>query len=142
MVDAEPSTGKTPNKGDKKEDDKEPIEYNPRYSGYSAIILTSLVNFSSVASVPGELRAEEWYMAIAFGALTFTVASLILIQDRTQSFVKVFHYMKAKDGKFEGTVLLFMTLWWVIGVAYITAPAGIAYVSSNIYFSSWLSFFR
>jgi hypothetical protein len=137
------STGKTPNKaGGDQEDEKEPIEYNPRNGGYCAILLTSLVNFSSVAGVPGELLEQRWYMAIAFGALTFTLVSLILIQDLSQTLVKTFHYTKAKDGKVEGLVLLLLTLWWMVGVAYITAPGGIAYTSSNIYFSAWLTFFR
>lgn len=130
--------------GNKGSDDAntEPIEYNPRHGGYTAIIFSSIVNFGSVAGVPGELRAYEWYMAIAFGAVTFALAALILIQDRSQKMLKYFHYTKAKDGMVEGVALVCMTVWWLGGVAYITTPGGIAYVASNIYYSAWLSLFR
>ena len=133
--------GDTNNKGGEN-DNKEHIEYNPRHGGYTAIAFSSFVNFSSISGVPDELKAYEWYMAIAFGAVTFTIAALILIQDRSQRLLTYFHYTKAKEGKVEGLALVLMTVWWLAGVGYITIPGGIAYVASNIYYSAWLSLFR
>ena len=78
---------------------------------------------------------------MAFGLLTFTVAVLVLMQDRSQRCLEPFHFTKAKDGYVEGGTLLFCVLWWIVGTSYITRAGGIAYVATNIYFSSWLSLF-
>jgi hypothetical protein len=72
-----------------KEDPITTIDYNPRWMGYCYIILSSLVNFCSVANVPGETRATFWYLSIAFGVLSFVMASLILIQDWSQPYQRL-----------------------------------------------------
>jgi heme/copper-type cytochrome/quinol oxidase subunit 3 len=38
-------------------------------------------------------------------------------------------------------VLLFLVVFWLVGVPYNTSPGGIAYVASNIYYSSWFTLF-
>jgi hypothetical protein len=53
----------------------------------------------------------------------------------------LFDYSKARDGYVEGYTLLFLVIWWLAGVGYITRPGGIAYVASNIYYSSWFALF-
>jgi hypothetical protein len=126
---------------DANDSDKEPIEYNPRWKGYVLVALTSLLNFSSTSSVPSQERREYWIMSVAFGVTTFVLSFLILVQDRSQKFITQFHYSKSRDGYLEGYVLLFFVIWWFFGVAYITKPAGVAYVASNIYFSSWVTLF-
>lgn len=118
------------------------IEYNPRWMGYCYIILSSLVNFCSVSNVPGETRATFWYLSIAFGVLSFVMASLILIQDWSQPYQDILpNVSKLRDGYVEGFVLIVLVIWWIIGVAYITRPGGIAFVANNIWYSAWLSLF-
>lgn len=124
------------------QEEKEPIDYNPRLLGYAYILLASLVNFSSVSNVPGEQREAFWYLSIAFGVLTFCISSLIIIQDWAQPWIKLFTpIQEVREGYAEGCLLLFMVVWWIVGVAYITRPGGIAYVASNIWYSAWLSLF-
>eukprot|EP00533_Pseudo-nitzschia_delicatissima_P013521 CAMPEP_0197266442 /NCGR_PEP_ID=MMETSP1432-20130617/3007_1 /TAXON_ID=44447 /ORGANISM="Pseudo-nitzschia delicatissima, Strain UNC1205" /LENGTH=290 /DNA_ID=CAMNT_0042731313 /DNA_START=153 /DNA_END=1025 /DNA_ORIENTATION=+ len=52
-----------------------------------------------------------------------------------------FDYTKSKNGFVEGSTLLFCVVWWIVGVAYITRPGGIAFTVSNIYYSAWLTVF-
>jgi hypothetical protein len=139
--------------GETSEDDiKEPIEYNPRWMGYTLIACCSLLNYVCISTIPSERTRDELFVNMntkrndrlgawptVFGVITFIIPALILIQDRSQSkftFIKQFHYTKVKQGYFEGSILLFMVLWWIIGVAIITKPGGIAYQASNIYVSS------
>ncbi|KAG7349347.1 hypothetical protein IV203_011944 [Nitzschia inconspicua] len=131
----------TDSKDAKNEDiDKEPIDYNPRWTGYCYIILASLVNFCSVSNVPGGTRTSIWYISIAFGALSFAVSSLIMIQNWSQPYQDFLpNVTKLRDGYLEGYILLALVVWWIVGVAYITRPGGIAYVASNIWYSAWLS---
>jgi hypothetical protein len=131
--------GGNTNKESATTEEKEPIEYNPRWDGYSVILLSSLLNFAAISSVPSEERQEYWIMSMAFGIATFFLPLFILLQDRFQLFVNQFHYSKARDGYLEGYVLGAFVIWWSVGVGYITRPGGIAYVASNIYYSSWVS---
>ena len=133
---------------------KEPIEYNPRWMGYTLIACCSLLNYVCISTIPSERTSRDALVGddsttrrndrlgawpAVFGVVTFLIPALILIQDRSQSqftFIKQFHYTKVKQGYFEGAILLFMVLWWIIGAAIITKPGGIAYQASNIYVSS------
>jgi hypothetical protein len=91
-------------------------EYNQKWFGYVLILFTSLLNWTSISSVPNDQRRRNWRMAIAFGVMTFLIASLVLLQDRTQRFfISIFHYTKAKDGYVEGYVLLCTCIWWIVG---------------------------
>jgi hypothetical protein len=130
------------NNNDNKEgQDHERIDYNPRWMGYLCIIMFSGINFISISNIPWVLRRSDWAYSIPFGVLTFAMASLVLIQDRCQKLYCGFNYTKSKTGFVEGTTLLVSVLWWIIGVAYITRPGGIAYTVSNIYYSAWLTLF-
>ena len=120
-----------------KEEKQEPIEYNPRLMGYLCIIMFSATNFACISII----REHGSVGGVAFGVLTFLIASLVLLQDRSQKLLDYFHYTKAKNGYVEGFVLLFMVVWWIVGVAVITKPGGIAYQASNIYYSAWLTVF-
>ncbi len=114
------------------------VEYNQRLAGYLSITVCSGINFISISIVnPEHQDPFERFMSAAFGVLTFVLASLVLLQDRTQKLLDYFHYTKAKNGYIEGGVLVFMVLWWIIGVGVITKPGGLAYQASNIYYSSW-----
>ena len=120
------------------------IEYNTRWNGYTCMLMFSGINFISIADVPSELRRNLWGFSMLFGILTFVASSLILIQDRSQSkllLIDKFNYTKCKNGKVEGCTLVFMVLWWIVGVGCITNPTGIAYTVNNIYYSSWLTLF-
>lgn len=94
---------------------KEKPEYNQKWFGYLCIMLTSLINWSAISSVPNNQRRQNWRMAIAFGVMSFVVCGLVLFQDRTQKFLSYLHYSKARDGYLEGYVLLFMVIWWIVG---------------------------
>lgn len=137
----ETSSLKSSKDTEKDANEKEPVEYNPRWVGYVLIMLAGLLNFAAISSVPGEERKEYWIMSMAFGITTFLLSLAVLVQDRYQVFVTIFHYAKARDGYLEGYVLLAFVIWWLFGAAYITRPGGIAYVASNIYYSAWVSLF-
>jgi len=147
MASDEATTAAAPaeNKGDKNvnnDEESEPIEYNPRWMGYLCILMFSLINFTSISKVPGELGKSAWASGLIFGILTFVMASIVLILDRCQSnlggFLS-FNYTKCMNGYLEGSFLVFWVVWWIVGVAYTTHPGGIAYTVSNIYYSAWFT---
>jgi hypothetical protein len=116
-----------------------PREYNPLWKGYLYIVLSSLISLSSISNA----RQENFYkgnygVGLLFATVTFAFCLLVLILDRTKWFGKILDHAKALDSKVEGYTLLVMTLWWIVGVAFITQVNGLAYVASNIYFSAWM----
>lgn len=114
------------------------IEYNERWVGYLSIIVCSGINFICISIVNPQYEYPfERVVTISFGVLTFFTASLVLLQDRSQKLLDYFHYTNAMNGYVEGSVLVFMVVWWIIGVGVITKPGGLAYQVSNIYYSSW-----
>lgn len=126
--DAETNAGKT--------------EYNQRWFGYLCVAFFSSINFACISNVEPLDDAQFGNMiGVAFGVLTFIIASLVLIQDRSRKLLDYFHYTKLKNGYVEGSVLLFMVVWWSVGVGIVTTPGGIAYQASNIYYSSWGTLF-
>mmetsp|Transcript_9054 Transcript_9054/g.17913 ORF Transcript_9054/g.17913 Transcript_9054/m.17913 type:complete len:275 (+) Transcript_9054:57-881(+) len=127
------------NNDNSRDQDQEPIEYNPRWMGYLCILTFSGINFISISNVPGDSGNRIWTSNMIFGVPTFLIASIILIQDRCRSRLK-FNYTKCKNGYLEGSILLFLVIWWIVGVACITRPGGIAYTVSNIYYSAWFTF--
>jgi len=133
----------TKKKKEEKKKPQKPREYNPRWKGYCLIMLFSLINLSAVSNTyeeSGEYEYDgKWGLCLSFGSFTFAVSFLILMFDRLQLGVDFFNYTKAFNGRFEGYVLLFITLWWVVGVAYITQVGGMAYFAMNIYLSSWMA---
>jgi len=100
--------------------------------------MCSGINFICISIVnPRDEVPFESTIGVIFGVFTFLIASLVLLQDRSQRLLDYFHYTKAKNGYVEGGVLTFMVVWWIIGVGVITKPGGVAYQASNIYYSSW-----
>ena len=117
-----------------------PPVYNPHWKGYSYLLLSSLINLSATSNVPKSgSYSGSWSVAVSFGSVTFGFAFLVLFFDRTQLLVDTFHYTTACQGQLEGYVLLCVTIWWIIGVAYMTQVKGIAYYVLNVYFGAWLS---
>jgi len=97
----------------------------------------------SISSIPRADRRMYWSgsVGMTFGLTTFSLAVLVLLQDRSQRCLETFHFTKAKDGYYEGGTLIACVLWWIVGVGYTTRAGGIAYVATNIYFSAWLALF-
>eukprot|EP00978_Attheya_sp_CCMP212_P000931 scaffold1983_cov45-Attheya_sp.AAC.1 len=115
-----------------------PREYNPRWSGYLFLTLFSLASFASVADIQERMNATEWSMSVSFGVVSFVFSPIIIFFDYSDYLSKeIFDLKKAKDGKVEGCILLFLVLWWIAGVGFMTRVGGIAYKAINIYFSSW-----
>lgn len=116
---------------------KKQKEHNPRWKGYVFITITSLINLCSISTVNEDIKLESayWAATLVFGLVTFTLALLVLLQDRVC--IDLFHYQKIKNGKLEAGTLIFMTVWWIVGVGIQTKAGGIAYVANNIYYSSW-----
>lgn len=108
-------------------------DYNPRWSGYVLLALTSLINLSSIATLNKD-KLGYWGVDLVFGLITFVFASLVVLQDRS-TFKNKFHKM----GNLEGYALLMCLVWWIIGTSYQTSVNGIAYNANNIYYSSWVS---
>ena len=94
-----------------------------------------------ISNISRSDRRSYWAASMAFGLVTFALAVLVLIQDRSQRWLDLLYFTKAKDGKVEGATLLFCVVWWIVGTGYTTRAGGIAYVASNIYFSSWFALF-
>lgn len=131
------------------------IDYNPRWNGYLLITLFSFVNFTSIAIVPTKLREKMWFFSMMYGSVTFVIVLCVLLQDRILQhctdtkwiFVpswltaKENQFMKLRDGYAEGYTLVLLVVIWIIGVFHITRPAGIAYQTNNIYYSSWFALF-
>ena len=108
------------------------------------MILASLINLSSVSNIRTENYGAAYYdgvwgVGVMFGSFTFGICLILLVLDRTKWLSSKFEFMEVWDGKLEGAFLLFMTLFWVVGVAYITQVGGLAYLSMNVYFSSWMT---
>lgn len=132
------TTRKVPSSTNQSENTKTKIEYNERWMGYLSIIICSGINFICISIVNPHYEDQiQSVVGVVFGVLTFLIACLVLLQDRSQRLLDYFHYMKARNGCVEGGVLMFMVVWWIIGVQFITKPGGIAYQASNIYYSSW-----
>ena len=110
-------------------------EYNARSVSYLLLALGSLINLSSVSNLKHESDfAGNQQVGFSFGAATFGLSLLLLILDRT-----VLDVTKAANGKLEGTILLAFTLWWTVGVGYMTQVRGMAYAALNVYASAWIT---
>ena len=140
---AEPSeapkeTAPTPDDTKKNRPPPKPIEYNPRYKGYTLILLTTIINLSSVSNIStgNDFRGNPG-VAAAFAALTLCFTIFVLALDRMQLLIDSFNYSKSMDGYLEGYVLGFFTLLWICLVAFITQVDGVGYLTMNIYFSAW-----
>jgi len=109
----------------------------------------------------------SYVFSLLLGTTTFLASAIILIADRFQyccnsssssnsssnandtkdnnnsssggCSCKMLNYTKSLDGKLEGCTLVTFTIWWIIGVAHTTQVDGVAYVVTNIYFSSWMA---
>jgi hypothetical protein len=102
----------------RKQKPPKPPDYNPRWKGYVYIGIASLINFCSISNIPaGDYKYSRsyWVSSMCFGVLTFTLAILVLIQDRSHKCLKPFYYTNAKDGYFEGYTLCGCVVWWIIG---------------------------
>lgn len=113
---------------------KNAYEFNPRWNGYIYIMLSSLINYASIANV-NERGYNEYEgskgASLLFGIITFVASLAILAFDNCQSYFWKFcfkgdgddgnkkadkyNYTKAFDGKLEGGILVCFTFWWIIG---------------------------
>lgn len=117
---------------------KQTIVKNPLRMCYVYLFLTSFVNFIDMILYIRRVRFE-WSMI--FGTATLFVCFLILICEKCCTIKSEFDFPKLCNGKLEGGFWFFSTIWWIVGVGYLTKTGGIAYEGLNIYFSSWLSLF-
>jgi uncharacterized membrane protein len=119
------------------------MDINPRWKGYYFMVLTSLINFSSVANVNTNVDKA---ISLSFGIVLFVFSLTVLILEwisaasstNNNNTENKFQYAQAYDGKLEGSCLLVTTLYAIVGVAYMTRVGGIAYHALNVYFSAWL----
>jgi hypothetical protein len=115
--------------------------YNQKWEGYLAILLSSLVNFASVADISlgdvSNISLQNEKVFAIFGAVSFLIVLLIKIFDRVDYLHGKFDFKEIKDGQVEGFTLLFLCIWWICGVGLMTKADGIAYRVLNTYFSSW-----
>jgi len=126
-----------------REQEQETLVYNKKIEGYLAIALSSLVNFAnitdvSVASVANISLKDDKLVAF-FGIVSFLICFLVISFDRIAFLHKKIDFKELWDGKLEGYMLLFLMVWWIVGVGLSTKANGIGYVALNTYFSSWFS---
>ncbi|CAJ1968171.1 unnamed protein product [Cylindrotheca closterium] len=125
------------NNSNNNNNNKDESSYNPRWSGYVLLSVTSLINFLSIATLSKD-DLERWGVDLVFGMMTFCFSTLVVLQDRSKLLCHgVFH--KARKGFLEGVILMACLIWWSIGTAYQTNVNGIAYNANNIYYSAWAS---
>ena len=129
-------TNRAGNKGEDAKKKRKPVVYNPRWKGYSYILITSLINLSSISNIreaeSGGYQGEKGF-SLAFGVFTFVFSFFVLLLDRGQLCAEKASYTKSFDGKCEGFVLVYLCLWWIVGVAYMTQVGGIAYKVRRIH---------
>ena len=118
---------------------KETREHNPRWFCYFGLLVCSLANFASVVGAKTYQGKGERAFSITVGALSTTICFLVLLFDRIGRLSETFDYKEFADGKLEGWTLVFLIVWWIVGVCLMTRSDGIAYKALNIYFSSWFS---
>eukprot|EP00553_Chaetoceros_curvisetus_P012654 CAMPEP_0204636432 /NCGR_PEP_ID=MMETSP0717-20131115/33933_1 /ASSEMBLY_ACC=CAM_ASM_000666 /TAXON_ID=230516 /ORGANISM="Chaetoceros curvisetus" /LENGTH=482 /DNA_ID=CAMNT_0051655467 /DNA_START=180 /DNA_END=1628 /DNA_ORIENTATION=+ len=126
-----------------------PIEliYNPKLDGYLIILLASLVNFASISDISvavlslSRISLKDEKVIAIFGAVSFLLCFIIILFDRIRYLHQRFDFKEIWEGKLEGYTLLFLVLWWIVGVAIATKADGIAYRALNTYFSSWYALF-
>mmetsp|Transcript_25230 Transcript_25230/g.39052 ORF Transcript_25230/g.39052 Transcript_25230/m.39052 type:complete len:384 (-) Transcript_25230:273-1424(-) len=106
---------------------------SPRLTGYIGVLIASIISFASCADVQNAGEKEK-ALSIMFGAVSFCVMILVV----------VLHYLAIgrelfvpRGSNSEGFVLIFLCLWWIPAVGYMTRVGGIAYQALNIYFFSW-----
>jgi len=106
---------------------------SPRLTGYIGVLIASIISFASCADVQNAGEKEK-ALSIMFGAVSFCVMILVV----------VLHYLAVgrelfvpRGSNLEGFVLIFLCLWWIPAVGYMTRVGGIAYQALNIYFFSW-----
>ena len=101
---------------------EENLHYNNKWEGYLAIVLTSLVNFASVADISfadiSSLSLKSDKELALFGAVSFLLTILILVFDRVNYLHKRFDFKEVFDGKLEGLFLLFLVIWWISGCVF------------------------
>ena len=118
---------------------KETREHNPRWFGYFGLLVFSIANFASVVDVRSFTGKGERAFSITVGALSTTICFLVILFDRIGKLSETFDYKEFADGKLEGWTLVFLVIWWIVGVSLMTRADGIAYKAFNIYFSCWFS---
>jgi len=118
---------------------KETREHNPRWFGYFGLMVFSIANFASITNVRSFIGKGERAFSITIGALSTTICFLVILFDRIGKLSEKFDYKEFADGKLEGWTLVFLVIWWIVGVCLMTRADGIAYKALNIYFSCWFS---
>ncbi len=99
---------------------EEPLEYNRKWEGYLAILLSSLVNFASVADVKVgpdlfQIKLQSDKILAVFGATTFFFSLFVIVFDRVKFLHRRIDFKEIWDGKLEGYFLLLSVLWWIVG---------------------------
>ena len=99
---------------------EENLEYNRKWENYLAILLSSLVNFASIADITVgqnvfKIKLLNEKIVAVFGAVTFILSLLILIFDRVKFLHRLFDFKEVWDGKLEGYLLIFFVIWWIVG---------------------------
>lgn len=118
---------------------KEARDYNPRWFGYFGLLVFSLANFASIVDAKTFQGKGERAFSITVGALSAAICLSILFFDRIGKLSEMFDFKEVAEGKLEGRTLIFLVVWWIVGVCLMTRAGGIAYRALNIYFSSWFS---
>jgi len=112
---------------------------NKKWEGYLAILLASLVNFASISDIAFDKVSNISEIDAVFGVVSFLLSLLVLVFDRVKYLHRKIEFQNLYHGKLEGYLLLFLTLWWIVGVGVMTRAGGIAYRVLNTYGSAWLA---
>jgi nitrate reductase NapE component len=112
---------------------------NQKWEGYLAILLASLVNFASISDIAFDNVSKLSEIDAVFGVVSFLICFLVLLFDRVKYLQHKIDFKNLYDGKLEGYLLLFFTLWWIVGVGVMTRAGGIAYRVLNTYGSAWFA---
>ncbi len=140
-INSSSSTNQQNDNNEEQQEQQQQVTYNQKWSGYLGIMLSSLVNFASVADISVDniydINIKGENIVAIFGAVSFFISLLILAFDRIHVLRTRFDFQNFANGKLEGGVLTFLLLWWAIAVGMMTKAGGIAYNVLNTYFSCW-----
>lgn len=102
--------------------------YNPRWKGYSIVVLAGIIQFSAVANIQQRgTKIVEWSLALQFGLTLTLAATTICLLLRGGS----------NDNR-EGYAITGLTIYALLNVGYVTRVGGIAYRALNVYGGAWL----
>lgn len=146
------STDERPTSGEGEADKPIKLYKSSRLKGYITLVLASFINYRSaedsadvqgsiVTVVPSTSEQRRYAMAVAVVSLILSIFCLLTHLDRLTPLEKIWILMFKNGSKFEGLMLAFWSIWWMVGTGIETSVSGIAGDGKgqySLYYSTWV----